>query len=76
MAGNVAEMVATYPDRTDVGKTGPEKEKQILVCGGGFTSRSSECVTSWRWVIDADGASPSVGFRCVMDEAEYRKRKK
>ncbi len=76
MAGNVAELVATYPDRTEVGKSGPEKEKQVLVCGGSFTSRTSECATSWRWVLDADGASPSVGFRCVMDEAEYRKRKK
>lgn len=76
MAGNVAEMVATYPDRNEVGKSGPEKEKQILVCGGSFNSRASECATSWRWVIDADGASPSVGFRCVMDEAEYRKRRK
>lgn len=75
-AGNVAEMVATYPDRTDVGKSGPEKGRQVLVCGGSFNSRASECVTGWRWVIDAAESSPAVGFRCVMDEAEYKKRHK
>ena len=76
LAGNVAELVATYPDRTEVARTGPEKNRQVLVCGGSFASRASECVTSWRWVLDGDGSSPSVGFRCVMDDAEYRKRNK
>ncbi len=76
MAGNVAEMVATYPDRGDIGKSGPDKSKQVIVCGGSFASRASECTTSFRWVLDADGASPSVGFRCVMDDPEYRKRHK
>jgi formylglycine-generating enzyme required for sulfatase activity len=76
LAGNVAEMVATYPDRADVPKTGPEKGRQVFVCGGSFNSRSSECVTGWRWVIDATESSPAVGFRCVMDEAEYKKRHK
>jgi formylglycine-generating enzyme required for sulfatase activity len=75
-AGNAAELVSTYSDRTEVPKSGPEKGKQLLVCGGSFTSRASECATSWRWVEDADGSSPSVGFRCVMDEAEYRKRRR
>jgi formylglycine-generating enzyme required for sulfatase activity len=74
MAGNVTELVSTYSDRTEVGKSGPDKGKQVLVCGGSYTARASECATSWRWVADADGASPSVGFRCVMDEAEYKKR--
>jgi len=76
LAGNVAEMVATYSDRAEVPKAGPDKGKQVLVCGGSFTSRASECATSWRWVVDADAASASVGFRCVMDEAEYKKRHK
>lgn len=76
MAGNVAEMVATYPDRNDVPKAGPEKGKQVFVCGGSFNSRSSDCVTGWRWVIDSGESSPAVGFRCVMDEAEYKKRHK
>jgi len=76
LAGNVAEMVATYSDRAEVPKAGPDKAKQILVCGGSFTSRASECATSWRWAVDADAASASVGFRCVMDEAEYKKRHK
>jgi formylglycine-generating enzyme required for sulfatase activity len=76
MAGNVAELVATCSDRTEIGRTGPEKQKQVLVCGGSFASRISDCESSFRWVLDADGASPSVGFRCVMDEAEYKKRHK
>jgi formylglycine-generating enzyme required for sulfatase activity len=76
LAGNVAEMVATYPDRSDVGKSGPEKGRQVFVCGGSFNSRASECVAGWRWVIDPAESSPSVGFRCVMDDAEYKKRHK
>jgi len=76
MAGNVAELVATCSDRTEIGRAGPDKAKQVLVCGGSFASRASECATSFRWVLDADGASPAVGFRCVMDDAEYRKRRK
>jgi formylglycine-generating enzyme required for sulfatase activity len=76
MAGNVAELVATCSDRTEIGKSGPEKNKQVLVCGGSFASRVSECATSFRWVLDADEASASVGLRCVMDDAEYKKRHK
>ena len=76
MAGDVAELVATHADRSDVPKTGPEKGKQVIVCGGSFASRASECETSYRWVLDGDGTLPSVGFRCVMDDAEYKKRHK
>jgi gamma-glutamyl hercynylcysteine S-oxide synthase len=76
LAGNVSELVSTYPDRTEIGKAGPEKGKQVLVCGGSFASRTTECATSYRWVLDADGASPTVGFRCVMDDAEYKKRRR
>jgi formylglycine-generating enzyme required for sulfatase activity len=76
LAGNVAELVATYPDRSDVPKAGPEKGRQVFVCGGSFNSRSTECVSGWRWVIDSTESSPAVGFRCVMDEAEYKKRHK
>lgn len=73
LAGNVAEIVSSYPDREDVPKSGPEKGRQIVVCGGSYSSRPAECVTSWRWVLDADASSPSVGFRCV---AETRKKPK
>jgi formylglycine-generating enzyme required for sulfatase activity len=77
MAGNVAEIVSTHADRTDIGKAGPEKNRQVLVCGGSYAkSRASECATSYRWVVDADASSQSVGFRCVMDDAEYKKRHK
>jgi formylglycine-generating enzyme required for sulfatase activity len=76
MAGNVAELCSTCSDRTEIGKNGPEKTKQVLVCGGSFSSRTSDCVSSFHWVLDADGASPNVGFRCVMDDAEYKKRHK
>jgi formylglycine-generating enzyme required for sulfatase activity len=76
MAGNVAEIVSTCSDRSDVGRSGPEKGKQVVVCGGSFVSRVSDCMTSYRWVLDESGSSSSVGFRCVMDDAEYRKRNK
>jgi formylglycine-generating enzyme required for sulfatase activity len=76
MAGNAAELVATYTDRTDIGKSGPEKDRQTFVCGGSFRSRASECVSSARWVVDDGGTSPSVGFRCAIDDAEYKKRRK
>jgi sulfatase-modifying factor enzyme 1 len=78
MAGNVAEIVATWSDRTDLVRPErtekSERARQVIVCGGSYTSHVSECATSWRWVLDDDGTSPSVGFRCVMDEAEYKKR--
>ena len=69
-------MGATAPDGSDLPRTGPEKGGQSIVCGGHFRSRASECTTSWRWVLDADAAAPTIGFRCVMDDAEYRKRGK
>ena len=74
LAGNVSEMVATLADRREIpAKLQPSQ--QVVVRGGSWrTPREAECSTTYRWVIDAGQPSPSVGFRCVMDEAEYRKR--
>lgn len=74
LAGNVAEMVATTADRRDA-PAKPQPTQQIVVRGGSWkTSRTSDCGTTFRWVIEAGQGAPHVGFRCVMDEPEYRKR--
>ncbi|MCE9634410.1 MAG: formylglycine-generating enzyme family protein [Planctomycetes bacterium] len=73
LAGNVAEMVATLPDRRDA-PTKLQATQQIVVRGGSWkTSRESDCGTTFRWVVEAGQAAPHVGFRCVMDESEYKK---
>jgi len=73
MAGNVKEMVATYSDRKPVkGRVKPEA--RIVVRGGGFRTRTNECQTRWRWFVEAAKSGDDVGFRCVMDDAEFRRR--
>ncbi len=74
MAGNVAEIVATQPDRKDVPAKIPEGPFVIVLRGGSYRSRESDCQTGARWKIDARAAESHVGFRCVMDDAEYRRR--
>ena len=47
----------------------------IVIRGGSWrTARAGDCGTDFRWVIDAGQTAAHVGFRCVMDDAEYRKR--
>jgi formylglycine-generating enzyme required for sulfatase activity len=74
LAGNVAEIVATLPDRRDV----PAKlasSLEITVRGGSFrTSKDADCAATYRWFLPIEEAAPHVGFRCVMDEREYRRR--
>jgi len=75
MAGNVAEMCATLPDRSDLprGRT-PKSGDEIVVRGGSFRSSTDECSTSWRWTAEPERGHPHVGFRCVMEELDYRRR--
>jgi formylglycine-generating enzyme required for sulfatase activity len=74
LAGNVAELVATQPDRKDLGSKLPEGEFDVVIRGGNYQSRDSDCQTSFRWKQEAGVPSDRVGFRCVMDDAEYRRR--
>lgn len=76
LAGNVSELTATTPDRKDLGPKPPKPDAQleIVIRGGNWKSRASDCVTSYRWVIASSEGAAHVGFRCVMDDAEYRKR--
>lgn len=74
MAGNVAEIVATQTDRKDVPAKIPEGPYDVVLRGGSYRSRESDCQTGARWKIDARAAEAHVGFRCVMDDAEYRRR--
>jgi len=73
MAGNVKEMVATYSDRKPV-KARVKPGARIVIRGGGFRTRASECQTRWRWFAEAEKSADDVGFRCVMDDAEFRRR--
>lgn len=74
LAGNVAEIVATLPDRREVPAKVPAN-MQVVIRGGSWrTSRESDCGTTFRWVIDAGQGAPHVGFRCVMEETEYRRQ--
>jgi formylglycine-generating enzyme required for sulfatase activity len=74
LAGNAAEWVATLADRRDVPKAGPQDADQVVVRGGSFRSRESECGTTFRRLVNAGRAAEHVGFRCVLDDAEYRRR--
>lgn len=74
LAGNVAEMVDALSDGSDVGRQGPKDDEQVATRGGSYRARSGECVGAWRWVVDPAKGAPNVGFRCVMDAADYRRR--
>lgn len=74
LGGNVAEWTATYADRRDVPKSGPAAEEQVVVRGGSFKSRESECGATYRRLLEAGRSAEHVGFRCVMEDAEYRRR--
>lgn len=74
LAGNVAEMVVALPDRGSVGRSGPKDGEQLIVRGGNHRARAGECVAAWRWIVDPIKGASNVGFRCVMDAAEYRRR--
>lgn len=76
LAGNVAELVAAFPDRKPIGRGKLASNAQVVIRGGSFRSRASECTSTFRWVVDASEPSPHVGFRCVMDEAEYKRRER
>lgn len=74
MAGNVAEMVATQSDRTDLPRHKIPKDSAIVVRGGSFRAPDTEATTTWRWTIGPDDQAEHVGFRCVMDESDYRRK--
>lgn len=73
LAGNVAELVATLADRKNVGRGKLAKDARVATRGGSFRSRPGECQTRFRWVVDAREGQPHVGFRCVMDDAEFKR---
>ena len=74
LAGNVAEMVATQTDRREVPAKLPDGEVYVVLRGGSYRSRESDCQSAARWRIDVRKSEEYVGFRCVLDEAEFRRR--
>ena len=74
LAGNVAELTATLADRKAVGRSGPKEGARIVIRGGSFRSRETECTTRFRWTVGAGETAPHVGFRCVMDDAVHRRK--
>jgi formylglycine-generating enzyme required for sulfatase activity len=73
LAGNVKELVATHPDRKPVKRT-PKADDRVVIRGGGFRTRPDECTTRWRWFVEAGAQEPDVGFRCVIDDADLKRR--
>jgi len=74
MAGNVAEYVATLPDRAAAPRARPPKGDEIVIRGGSFKARPGECSTNWRWVADPAAPHAHIGFRCVMEQRDYKRR--
>jgi formylglycine-generating enzyme required for sulfatase activity len=74
-AGNVAEFVATLPDRSDLprGRT-PKSGDEVVVRGGSFKSSPDECSTAYRWTADPEVGHRTVGLRCVMDALDYKRK--
>lgn len=75
LAGNVKELVATHPDRKPVKGT-PDASDRVIIRGGGFRTRPEECTTRWRWLVEAGAQEPDVGFRCVIDDDDLRRRER
>ncbi len=74
LSGNVKELVLGSPEGKPVrGRLSPRD--QVIVRGGGYRTRASECHVRWRWVIEVGAQEPDVGFRCVMDDAEFKRRR-
>jgi formylglycine-generating enzyme required for sulfatase activity len=73
MAGNVSELCATYPDGKSV-KGVPKATEQVVIRGGNFKDAAEETANDWRYVVGPTARSETVGFRCAMDEADYKRR--
>ena len=82
MAGNVAEWTTTHWTGNrdirlrDIPKLKPTD--QLVIRGGSFkTKEYMKTRVTYRWVLNGtSGAEPDVGFRCVLDAAEWRKRRR
>ncbi len=75
MAGNVAEFVATLEDGKPV-KGIPKDTDRVVRRGGNFRSPPEEAAGDYRYVVGANQVArqEGLGFRCAMDEDDYRKK--
>jgi formylglycine-generating enzyme required for sulfatase activity len=76
MAGNVAELTATFEDgKRFRGK--PKSTDRIIIRGGSFeTTDPARAKPTFRWVLTATESRPYVGFRCVIPESDWRRKRK
>jgi formylglycine-generating enzyme required for sulfatase activity len=74
MGGNVSEMTSTFHDRQPVrGKLGTEHT--LAYRGGSYAEGREAAQVSYRWTIRAVGERiPSVGFRCVISEKDWKRK--
>jgi formylglycine-generating enzyme required for sulfatase activity len=79
MGGNVAEWTTTLSDgKTEVEGT-PGDLDEIVIRGGSFRTPSDpeKTTTRFRWVVVGPrGSGDHIGFRCVLDEDVWRRRRK
>jgi iron(II)-dependent oxidoreductase len=78
MAGNVAEWTTTLGSGLAEVSVRPEQTDVVVIRGASFRTTEKEKTTvTWRWVLPgATGQRDDVGFRCVLDEAEWRRRRR
>ncbi len=75
MAGNVSEVCATYRDGKPV-KGLPKETEQVVRRGGNYDEPAADAANDYRFMVGATSmaGTPLVGFRCAMDERDYRRR--
>jgi iron(II)-dependent oxidoreductase len=73
MAGNVAELTATYVDQKPV-KGLPRAMDQVVIRGGNFKESAEDAANDYRYVVGPTARSELVGFRCAMDERDYERK--
>jgi formylglycine-generating enzyme required for sulfatase activity len=75
MAGNVSEVCSTYVDGKPV-KGLPKDTEQVVRRGGNFAEKHEDATGDYRYVVGptAMARSNQVGFRCAMDEREFKRK--
>jgi hypothetical protein len=74
MCGNVSEICATFVDGKPV-KGRVKDTDQIVRRGGSFRDTAEDSAFDYRYVTGPTSMArtDSVGFRCVMDERDYKR---
>jgi formylglycine-generating enzyme required for sulfatase activity len=75
LCGNVSEVCATLVDGKPV-KGSPKETDSLVRRGGNFQDPVEEATADWRYAVSpmAMARSAVVGFRCAMDEQDFKRR--